>query len=114
MAAIDPHFRLRIPEDLKARVERAAEENSRSITAEIVYRLKGSFGVEASETDMLDRRIRETEVALRAAQAERARVDAEIEVRSRALDEALRARDQLNELEDRKRAVSMTVRKATS
>lgn len=39
----DLHFRLRIPDDLKAQVEAAAVENNRSITAEIISRLRESF-----------------------------------------------------------------------
>lgn len=42
MARDDLHFRLRIPEALKVRVEAAAVENHRSITAEIVARLEAS------------------------------------------------------------------------
>lgn len=43
MAREDPHFRLRIPSALKARIEDAAKENNRSINAEIVLRLSESF-----------------------------------------------------------------------
>lgn len=43
MAREDLHFRLRIPEGIKAKVERAAEDNRRSMTAEIVKRLEASF-----------------------------------------------------------------------
>jgi hypothetical protein len=43
MARDDQHFRLRIPEDLKARVETAARENHRSMTAEIIARLELTF-----------------------------------------------------------------------
>jgi hypothetical protein len=39
----DPHFRLRIPEDLKREIETAARANSRTITSEVVYRLEQSF-----------------------------------------------------------------------
>lgn len=46
MAREDPHFRLRIPEDLKLRVERAAHTNRRSINAEIIARLEQSFPAE--------------------------------------------------------------------
>lgn len=46
MAREDLHFRLRIPEDLKNRVEVAADENHRSMTAEIVARLEWSFAFE--------------------------------------------------------------------
>lgn len=40
MAKDDPHFRLRIPADLKDEIEAAAKENNRSINAEIVSRLE--------------------------------------------------------------------------
>ncbi|MDX1222397.1 Arc family DNA-binding protein [Sinorhizobium medicae] len=43
MAREDLHFRLRIPEELKKRVEEAAANNQRSMTAEIVERLDWSF-----------------------------------------------------------------------
>lgn len=43
MARDDLHFRLRIPEDLKNKVDEAAARNDRSMTAEIVDRLEFSF-----------------------------------------------------------------------
>jgi uncharacterized protein YdcH (DUF465 family) len=43
MAREDLHFRLRIPEPLKVRIEAAAEKRQRSMTAEIVDRLDYSF-----------------------------------------------------------------------
>lgn len=43
MAREDLHFRLRIPEDLKARVEASAEASHRSMTSEIISRLEQSF-----------------------------------------------------------------------
>ena len=46
MARDDPHFRLRIPEDLKALIEQSAAKNNRSMTAEIVSRLERSFDIE--------------------------------------------------------------------
>jgi plasmid stability protein len=54
MAREDLHFRLRIPEDLKAKVEVAAAENHRSMTAEIVARLYGSFDPEAISQEFAD------------------------------------------------------------
>lgn len=39
MAREDLHFRLRIPEDLKSEVEKAAVASNRSMTAEIVERI---------------------------------------------------------------------------
>lgn len=46
MAREDLHFRLRLPEDLKRRVESAAADHRRSMTAEIVARLEASFDQE--------------------------------------------------------------------
>ena len=43
MAREDPQFRIRLPAELKARVEGAAAENQRSLNAEIVHRLESSF-----------------------------------------------------------------------
>ncbi|NEJ08547.1 Arc family DNA-binding protein [Rhizobium leguminosarum] len=48
MTRDDPHFRLRIPEDLKREIETAARANSRTITSEVVYRLEQSFGRSAT------------------------------------------------------------------
>ena len=45
MAREDLHFRLRIPEELKAKVEESASDNHRSMTAEIIARLEESFAV---------------------------------------------------------------------
>lgn len=45
MSRQDPQFNLRIPSELKARVEEAAKENKRSATAEIIDRLKTSLAL---------------------------------------------------------------------
>lgn len=45
MTRQDPHFRLRIPEDLKKQIENAARANARSINAEIVSRLERSLAL---------------------------------------------------------------------
>lgn len=45
MARDDLHFRLRIPEALKAQIEQAAASNNRSLTAEIISRLERSFEI---------------------------------------------------------------------
>ncbi|TYR32079.1 Arc family DNA-binding protein [Mesorhizobium microcysteis] len=42
MARDDPHFRLRLPADLKTAIEVAAKESGRSINSEIVVRLDQS------------------------------------------------------------------------
>lgn len=51
MSRDDLHFRLRIPPDLKERVEAAAKENKRSMTAEIVARLEASFDLVEGDLD---------------------------------------------------------------
>jgi hypothetical protein len=43
MARDDPHFRLRIPAELKARIEHAATTNGRSVNAEIVAALEQKY-----------------------------------------------------------------------
>lgn len=43
MAREDPHFKLRIPEDLRRKIYDAALENQRSMTAEIKSRLESTF-----------------------------------------------------------------------
>lgn len=43
MARTDPHFKIRIPTELKQRLEAVAAANKRSITAEIIARLEDSF-----------------------------------------------------------------------
>lgn len=53
MAADDPHFRLRVSADLKAKVEEAARANNRSMNAEIVARLERSF-LDAGESGQHD------------------------------------------------------------
>jgi hypothetical protein len=53
MSRDDPHFRLRIPENLKREIEASARANSRSITAEIVMRLENSLGFSGSEKTSL-------------------------------------------------------------
>lgn len=40
MAKDDPHFRLRLPVELKLEIEKAAKDNNRSINAEIISRLE--------------------------------------------------------------------------
>ena len=43
MARTDPQFNVRMPADLKEKIEEAAKENGRSMNAEIVYRLQQSL-----------------------------------------------------------------------
>lgn len=41
----DPQIKIRVPNDLKKRIEEAANEKGRSRVAEILYRLRKSFGL---------------------------------------------------------------------
>lgn len=43
MSREDPQFRIRLPTDLKEKIEGSAKENGRSLNAEIVHRLGLSF-----------------------------------------------------------------------
>lgn len=54
----DPQFKLRLPAELKEQIEQAAEENNRSMNAEIVARLESSFLVGmnfAEELQLMDK-----------------------------------------------------------
>ncbi|MDH1337415.1 Arc family DNA-binding protein [Comamonas thiooxydans] len=46
MKQTDPQYKLRLPQDLKDQIEAAAKEAGRSMNAEIVARLEGSFGLQ--------------------------------------------------------------------
>lgn len=50
MSRDDLHFRLRIPPELKSKVQAAAKQNKRSMTAEIVSRLEESFDEDTYES----------------------------------------------------------------
>ena len=49
MARTDPQFNVRMPADLKEKIEEAAKKNGRSMNAEIVYRLQQSLVAEQEE-----------------------------------------------------------------
>lgn len=55
MAKDDPHFRLRIPADLKARIEQSAKSNRRSANAEIIQALEQVYPPDPSVEDVLER-----------------------------------------------------------
>jgi len=52
MARTDPQANLRIPADLKERLEEAAQAGRRSLNAEIVARLQGSFETRTVKIDL--------------------------------------------------------------
>lgn len=52
MARTDPQVNLRIPADLKDKIDQAAKDNGRSMTSEIVARLQASFEDRSAETTM--------------------------------------------------------------
>lgn len=54
MARNDPQMNLRVPMELKEKIEKAALDNGRTITAEAVYRLENSFDDEKPPTQSVD------------------------------------------------------------
>lgn len=52
MARNDPQMNLRVPMELKEKVEKAAYENGRTITAEAIQRLEESFTTQYKESDL--------------------------------------------------------------
>ncbi|MDH1086328.1 Arc family DNA-binding protein [Pantoea brenneri] len=53
MSREDPQFRIRLPVELKEKIEEAAKENNRSLNAEIVFRLDSSFLDELPEDELI-------------------------------------------------------------
>ncbi|MBE5252905.1 Arc family DNA-binding protein [Mixta mediterraneensis] len=53
MSREDPQFRIRLPIELKEKVESAAKVNNRSLNAEIVFRLDASFLNEIQEDEVI-------------------------------------------------------------
>lgn len=53
MSREDPQFRIRLPTELKGKIEQAAKESNRSLNAEIVFRLDASFMDEIPEDALL-------------------------------------------------------------
>jgi uncharacterized protein (DUF1778 family) len=72
MARSEPQINLRIPAELKDLLDRAAAENKRSLTAEVVGRLEGSFAAAVSDVtaNALTIRLAELEVDLHVARLE--------------------------------------------
>lgn len=54
MARNDPQMNLRVPMELKEKIEKTALENGRTITAEAVYRLEESFNKTQPQVDDLE------------------------------------------------------------
>lgn len=52
MSREDPQFKLRMPPELKARIEQAAKESRRSLNAEIVARLEETLAIEKALEDV--------------------------------------------------------------
>lgn len=50
MSREDHQFRLRLPEPLRSQIAQAAQNNRRSMTAEIVARLESTFGEQLTHT----------------------------------------------------------------
>lgn len=75
MSRSDPALSLRVPAELKERLERSARENGRSLNSEVVWRLwqwaNGEFDhrEEGSHTAALDRDLFKIEAALKSIRA---------------------------------------------
>lgn len=55
MARHDPQVSFRIPASLKEKLDRAAGENNRTITAELVLRLEQTFSEDETVSELSDR-----------------------------------------------------------
>lgn len=59
MARNDPQMNLRVPMELKEKIEKTALENGRTITAEAVYRLEQSFKINNLQSSLPEKTIHE-------------------------------------------------------
>lgn len=57
MARTDPQLNFRPPAHLKERLERAAAQNNRTLTGELIARLEASLDAETSSIRELERRV---------------------------------------------------------
>ncbi|RLP22285.1 Arc family DNA-binding protein [Mesorhizobium sp. YM1C-6-2] len=102
MAREDLHFRLRIPQDLKQRIEAHADLNERSMTAEIVSRLYESVNddsrarIVSADLDRAKKQIAEQEEELTVLRAARENF-AEI---TRQNQEVIRLKDEMISLQE--------------
>lgn len=64
MAKDDPYFRLRVPEKLKAQIEKSAAASNRSMTAEIISRLEKSYESDELDIEGLFARVDELEAII--------------------------------------------------
>lgn len=55
MARTDPQVNFRIPAELKDKLDEAAKENGRTLTAELILRLEMTFSNDDQMQDMLTR-----------------------------------------------------------
>ena len=57
-------YTLRIPDELKERISKSAEEHNRSMNADIVARLEASFDKDQPSKEGLEQRLKDLEQAL--------------------------------------------------
>ena len=55
MARNDPQVNFRIPSELKAKLDQAAQENGRTLTAELILRLEMTFDHDDKLDDLIGR-----------------------------------------------------------
>lgn len=55
MARTDPQVNFRIPVELKDKLDNAAKENGRTLTAELILRLEMTFDHDDQVKDLIDR-----------------------------------------------------------
>lgn len=54
MPAESPHFKIRLPAELKAKLEQSAADHGRSVTADILWRLEQSFRMGQHKGEMAE------------------------------------------------------------
>ncbi|UZW60269.1 Arc family DNA-binding protein [Lysobacter enzymogenes] len=97
MAVNDPHFKIRMPRELKQLLEGAAERQGRSLTAEIVHRLQLTFSNDMPQENLLETatNLRENMEYVAKARADYEALNASVEDRLRKLEENMKTVDRM-------------------
>lgn len=104
MKQTDPQYKLRLSQELKDQIEAAAKQSGRSMNAEIVARLEGSFNVTSSVLESVPRVLETLERALDNAALERGVLKLNLNSLSEAVSLLVQSLDAGGQLEPDHRA----------
>lgn len=99
----DPQYKLRMPPELRDKLKAAAEDNHRSMNAEIIARLQESFGEASGEETDEERALRQARQQYERAQSELHHAMMTYQQRLQRMEEQQRMRSRAKKLSDERR-----------